>query len=102
MGNKGIYSVDKEFGKANKLFARQKASQDGPSRETLANFTTWHDSLTSNHVLHLWPFRELLLASYSQASHAQIPLIHLLKLNFSPISHTYPLQINPHTYKKND
>ena len=70
--------------------------------ETLVNLTAWHDSLTSNHVLHLWPFRELLLASYSRASHAQILLIHLLKLNSSPISHTYPLQINPHTYKKND
>ena len=42
--------------------------QDGPSRKTPANFTAWHDSLASSHVLHTWPFHGLLLVSYSQAS----------------------------------
>ena len=36
------------------------------------------------------------------ASLSRIALIHLLKLNSSPISHTHPLQINPHTYREND
>ena len=67
MGNEGIYSVGKEFGKTNELFAKQKSFastlRDGPSHETLVNLTAWHDSLVSNHVFHTWPFRRLLLAS---------------------------------------
>ena len=69
MGNEGIYSVGKEFGKTNELFAKQKSftstSRDGPSHETLVNLTALNDSSASSHVLHMWPFRGLLLTSYS-------------------------------------
>jgi len=40
VSNGGIYSVGKEFGKANYHFAKKNVSRDGPSRETLANLTT--------------------------------------------------------------
>ena len=33
MGNEGIYSVGKGFGKATQLFAKQKLSWVGPSHE---------------------------------------------------------------------
>ena len=60
MGNEGIYSVGKKFGKANKLFAKQMVSRVlrvmALNCETLAKFTTWHDSSASTHVLHTWPF----------------------------------------------
>ena len=65
MGNETIYSVGKDFGKANELFAKQTVSQVGLSREILAKLTAWHDFSAFNHVLHMWLFHRLLLASYS-------------------------------------
>ena len=60
MGNEGIYSVGKEFGKTLFLFCQIESfagtSRDGLSREILANLIAWHDSSTSSHVLHTWPF----------------------------------------------
>ena len=67
MGNEGIYSVGKEFGKANTTFCLIECftgtSQVGLSRETLAKLTTWHDSSSFCHVLYTWPFRGSLLMS---------------------------------------
>ena len=90
MGNKGIYSVGKEFGKELFLFAKQSftgTSQEGLSREVLMNLIAWHDSSTSSHVLHTWPFvgcsTSELLVSYSRTT-----LILVLTLDSSPISHS--------------
>ena len=67
MGNEGIYSVGKEFGKVTQTFCQTESFADtlrvGPSCETLVNLTAWHDSSTSNHVLHTWPFCGLLIMS---------------------------------------
>ena len=51
--------------------------------------------LASSHVLHTWPFAGYssheLVANYTESSS---------KLYFSPISHTHPLQLNPHKYRE--
>ena len=69
MGNEGIYSVGKEFGKTLFSFCQTKSFsgtlQDGLSHEILTNLTAWNDSLASSYVLHMWSFtsyssRELL------------------------------------------
>ena len=76
MGNEGIYNVGKDLVKQNITFYQTKTSA-GP----------------------LW------IASHSHetlASQSRNPLVHLLKLDSSPISHTHPLQLNPHTYREND
>ena len=75
----------------------KNTSQVGFSSQTVTKLTAWHDFSSSSHVLHMWLFRGLLLARQSRN-----PLIQLLKLDSSPISHTHPLQINPHTYREND
>ena len=93
MGNEGIYNVGKEFGKALFIFVKQRVSQ--VSRKMAG----WHDSSTSSHVLYTWPFHRML---YSQAFHELVANCTnlLCKLDSSPISDTYPLQINPHKYRK--
>ena len=57
--------------------------------------TGWHDSSASILVLYSWPFRRLLshelVANCTDSS---------LTLEFSPISHSHPLQINLHKYKE--
>ena len=67
VGNDGIYSVGKEFGKANTTFCRTECfagtSRVGPSRKTLMKLTAWHDSSTFCHVLYTWSFRGSLLTS---------------------------------------
>ena len=55
--------------------------------------TGWHDSSASSHVLHTWPFREIL-------SRELVVKCHPLTLDSSPISHTHHLQINPHKYSE--
>ena len=53
MGNEGIYSIGKEFGKTLFLFAKQSftgTSRDGRSREVLMNLTARLDSSASSHV----------------------------------------------------
>ena len=74
-------------------------SWDGLSCEVLANLMVWHDSLASSHVLHTWPFHGLL---YLQASHELVANFTdlLLMLDSLLISHTHPLQLNSHKYKK--
>ena len=93
--------MGKNLVKQNTTFCQTKTfsspSRVGPSRETVAKLIAWHNSSSSSHVLYMWFFRRLLLASQSQN-----PLVQLLKLDSSPISHTYPLQLNPHTYREND
>ena len=61
----------------------------------LANLTIWHDSSASSHMLHMWPF-----TSYSSRELVANCTDPSLKLNSSPISHTHPLQINPHKYRE--
>ena len=56
-------------------------SRDGISHEVLVNLTTWHDSSASHELV--VNFTDLLLI-----------------LDSSPISHTYPLKINPHKYRE--
>ena len=57
MGNEGIYSVSKNLVKQNITFCQIETfvgpSLVGPSCETVAKMTTWHDSLSSSHVLHM-------------------------------------------------
>ena len=55
----------------------------------------WHDSSASSHVLHTWPF-----AGYSSRELVTNCTDSSLKLDSSQISHTYPLQINPHKYEE--
>ena len=60
----------------------------GPSRvgltcEKVTKMTAWHDSSSSSHVLYMRLFRRLLLVSQSRN-----PLVYLLKLDSSPISHS--------------
>ena len=57
--------------------------------------TGWHDSSTFIHVLHTWPF-----AGYSSHELVANCTISYLKFDSSSISHTHPLQINPHKYKE--
>ena len=68
-------------------------SQDGISRKVLTNLTAWHDSSVSSHVLHTWLF-----TSYSSYELVANCTNSSLTLDSSPISHTHPLQINPHKY----
>ena len=70
-------------------------SRDGLSCEVLANLTTWNDFSASSHVLHMWPF-----AGYSSHELVANCTISYLKFDSSSISHTHPLQINPHKYKE--
>ena len=60
MGNQGIYSVGKEFGKTLFSFFQTESlvasSQYGLSREVLVNLTAWHDSSNFNYVFYTWPF----------------------------------------------
>ena len=56
MGNEGIYSVDKEFGKTLFLFAKQRVSRVPCEMAFFVNLIAWHDSSASSHVLHTWPF----------------------------------------------
>ena len=64
----------------------------GLTHEILAKYPTWHDSSFSNFVLCTWLF--------SQVSYSRKPLVHPLKLEYSPISHTHLLQLIPHTYRE--
>ena len=57
--------------------------------------TAWYDSLASSHVFHTWPF-----AGYPYCELVTNCTGSSLKLDFSPISHTHPLQINSHKYKE--
>ena len=66
-----------------------------PFSQSTSKMIGRHDSSTSSHVLHTWPFHELLLASFSQS-----PLIHLLKLDSSLISRTHPSQKKTHIHTK--
>ena len=67
MDNEDIYSAGKEEVKKNTTFCQTETFvgplRVSPSRETVAKMTAWHDSSPSSHVLHMWLFHELLLAS---------------------------------------
>ena len=70
-----------------------------PFSRSTCKMTGWHDSLSSSHVLHMWPFCGLL---YSRASHELVVIctdLHCI-LDFSPISHIHPLQLNLHKYRE--
>ena len=70
-------------------------SQDGLSHEVPMNLTVWQDSSASSHVLHTWPF-----VGYSSCELIANCIDLFLTLDSSPISHTHPLQLNPHKYKE--
>ena len=70
-------------------------SRDGFSRKVLTNLTTQHDSSAFSHVLHTWSF-----AGYSSRELVMNCTDSSLNLDSSPISHTHPLQINPHKYRE--
>ena len=95
MGNVGIYRVGKEFGKTLFLFAKQRVSRVSHEIEVLANLTVWHDSSASSHVLYTWSFE-----GYSSRKLVTNFTDLLLKLDSSLISHTHPLQLNPHKYRE--
>ena len=105
MSNKGIYSVGKDLVKQNITFC-QIESFVGPSQvsfthETVTKNLAWHDSSFFSHVLYTWRF--LWVASRETvASQSRNPLVQLLKLDLSLISHIHPLQLIPHTFKEND
>ena len=72
MDNEGIYNVGKEKVKQNTTFCQTETFASplwvGPSCEKVTKMTAWQDSSSSNHVLHTWPFRGLLLMSYLRAN----------------------------------
>ena len=77
----------------NRMF-RKYLTRQSFSRSTW-EMIGWHDSSTSSHVFHTWPFCGLLsrelVANCTDSS---------LTLDSSPISRTHPLQINLHKYRK--
>ena len=100
MGNEGIYSVGKDMVKQNITFCQTESfaslSRVGLTRETLAKtYSLARLFIFKSCALHLAFFMGKLLARQSRN-----PLVHFLKHESSPISLTYPLQLNPHTYKE--
>ena len=71
-------------------------------------FTRWHflrdthKNLQASMTLHL-PVMCSTRGSFASkflVRHSRNPLVHLLKFNSSPISHTHSLQLNSHTYRE--
>ena len=64
MGNKGIYSMGKEFGKELIFLSKRKFRKYlvgwKPFSRSTHKMTGWNDSSASSHVLHKWPFREII------------------------------------------
>ena len=102
MGNEGIYSVGKDMVKQNITFCQTESFVSplwvGLTRETLAK--TY--SLVQFFIFQSCALNVALFAGKLLASQLRNPVVHSLKLKSSPIFDTHPLQLNPHTYKKND
>ena len=91
MGNEGL--VKQIYFLPNRIFY-EYLTQWHFSQST-REMTSWHDSSTSSHVFHRWPFHRLLsrmlVTNCTDSS---------LTLDSSLISHTHPLQINPYKYRE--
>ena len=103
MGNEVIYSVGKEFGKTLFHFAKQRVSWVPREMAFLVKYSRTGQAGITLQLLVMYFTRGLFTGCFTcelLASQSQTALILLLKLDSSPISHTHPLQINPHKYRE--
>ena len=102
MGNDDIYNVGKEFDKTLFLFVKQRVLRVPRGMDLIAkNSRTWQPNVTLQLPIICFT-RGLFVGYFSRASRKLVMNCanSSLKLNSSPISYTYPLQINLHTYRK--
>ena len=97
MGNEGIYSMGKEFGKTLYLFAKQRVSWVPCKMAFLKKYSQiWQSSMTLQFLVMCF-IHGLSWDSFSQASRELVVncIDFSLKLDSSPISPAHSLQLKP-------
>ena len=98
-GNEGIYSMGKEFSKTLFHFAKLRVSQVPCEMTFLAKYSRIGQASMTLQLLVMCFTRGFFVDCFTHK-----PVMNCTDSSFkadsSPISHTHPLQINPHKYRE--